>query len=118
MELTIEKFKPLIGVQPDDTAADSLLAFVLGNVEEIILNYCNIRTIPPGLEKTAYRMAMDLYRNEGFGQAESSGGSVSSIEEGDTTVSFTGGAYADKGFSDSLLKAYAGQLNRYRRLVW
>lgn len=118
MKLTIEKFKPLIGVKPDDTTADTLLTFILEDVEEIILNYCNIGALPAGLEKTAYRMAMDLYRNEGFGQAESSGGSVSSIEEGDTKVSFAGGAYADNGFSNSLLKAYAGQLNRYRRLVW
>ena len=88
------------------------------DAEEIILNYCNISQIPKGLEKTAYRMAMDLYRNEQPGTVKgSASGSVSSIEEGDTTVSFNTNSY-DEAYAASLLKVYSKSLNRYRKVAW
>ena len=118
MTLDINDLKPLLGLEVTDTSKDSVLTFVLGNVAEVICNYCHIAEVPRGLEYTAYRMAMDLYRNEGIGEADSDGniGRVSSIDEGDVKISF-GASHFDSSFLNSLLKVYTPQLNRYRKLV-
>lgn len=118
MGLELNKFKPLLGIEVADTSQDVQLTFILDDVTNTILNYCNLKTLPKGLETTAYRMAMDVFRNESIGTAEYAGGSVSSISEGDTSVGFAGGAYADSGFSESLLKNYIIQLNNFRRIKW
>ena len=99
---------------PDDTAQDIPLQFVLDDVQETILNYCNVNELPAGLTNTAYRMALDLYRHERPGEEEAPL-TVASISEGDTSTSFTSVADA---LSGGVLKDYQGQLNRYRKLVW
>lgn len=114
MKLEVSTFRSLLGVTTTDK--DGVLQFVLDDVEETVLNYCNLDTIPKGLVKTAYRMAMDLYRSEGFGQEAIESG-VSSISEGGATVSFKSSNY-DTGFTSSLLKNYERQLMEYRRLKW
>ena len=116
--LDVLVLKNLLGLDAVDTSNDAALQFALDDAEEIILNYCNISKMPKGLEKTMYRMAMDLYRNEQPGTAKgSTSGSVSSIEEGDTTVSFNTNSY-DEAFASSLLKMYSKSLNRYRKVAW
>lgn len=109
--VTVDRLKGLLGIT--DTAEDTNLTFILEDVTEIILNYCNISELPSGLEHTAYRMAIDLYRNDGIGQADAPA-AVSSIEEGDTTIQFQ----KDENFKGTLLKDYRPQLNRYRRVSW
>lgn len=116
MQLEVNKLKPLIGIDIADIEQDTKLEFILLNIEEIIRNYCNLRSIPAGLENTAYRMAMDLFRNEQIGN-DTTDNQVAAIEEGDTKVSFTSSPYNDS-FSNSLLKNYTSQLNRYRRMAW
>jgi len=106
--------KALLGIPPDDTAQDIPLQFVLDDVQETILNYCNVNELPAGLTNTAYRMALDLYRHERPGEEEAPL-TVASISEGDTSTSFTSVADA---LSGGVLKDYQGQLNRYRKLVW
>lgn len=112
--MDVQTLKMLLGIDGDDTSKDALLTFALGNVEEIIKNYCHVMRVPDGLSHTALRMAADLYRNEGFGGAEAGSGKATSIKEGDSQVNF-GGTY-DDGFATSLLKNYEPQLRRYRRL--
>mgnify|MGYP002553461993 CR=1 FL=1 len=111
---TLEKLKLLLGIV--DENQDVLLQFVLDDVMETILAYCNIEELPQGLEMTAYRMAMDLYRNENLGAEESAPGSISSLTEGDTSTSFN--SYVSEGYKDTLLKSYEKVLNRYRRVVF
>lgn len=114
MKLEVSTFRSLLGITTVEK--DEVLQFVLDDVEETVLNYCNLDTIPKGLVKTAYRMAMDLYRSEGFGQEAIESG-VSSISEGGATVSFKSSKY-DTSFTGSLLKNYEKQLMEYRRLKW
>ena len=116
MKLDIQKLKPLLGISVGDTEKDHLLEFTLGNVTEIILNYCNIKELPKGLEYTAYRMAADLYHNEQLG-CDSIERPVSSMSEGDLSISFSGTVY-EASYTDSLLKNYGKQLGRYRRMLW
>ena len=114
MKLEVSTFRSLLGITTMDK--DTVLQFVLDDVEETVLNYCNLDTLPKGLVKTAYRMAMDLYRAEGFGQEAIESG-VSSISEGGATVNFKSSNY-DTSFTNSLLKNYEKQLMEYRRLKW
>lgn len=116
MALEVNKLKALIGIPANDILRDANLGFILNDVEETILNYCNIKALPQGLTNTAYRMAIDLYRNENIGGEEAPLGTVSAIKEGDTQTSFN--RSVDENFRNTLLKNYTVQLNRYRRLAW
>ena len=112
--MELGKLKKLLGIPENDTSQDVPLQFVLDDVQETILNYCNIETLPSGLVNTAYRMAIDLYRYEKPGEADSPI-RVASISEGDTSTSFANAAEALEG---GVLKDYKAQLNRYRKLRW
>jgi hypothetical protein len=111
----LEKLKKLLGIPLDNDSKDFLLEFTLEDVEQIIKDYCNIKEVPKELNNTVLRMAVDLYRNENLGEEDIPLGSVSSITEGDTSVSFRS---ANAEFKDTLTKNYKVQLNRYRKLVW
>lgn len=56
MTLSLDKFKKLLGII--DAAQETALQFILDDVTETILNYCNLNELPQGLENTAYRMAL------------------------------------------------------------
>ena len=114
--LETDVLKRLLGIEASDTSQDVVIQFLLENVDEIIRNYCNVDKIPDGLRYTAYRMAVDMYRNEQLGSTGTQK-PVSSISEGDTSVSFSGSLY-ETSYTDSLLKKYEKQLIRFRRLVW
>lgn len=111
----LEKLKKLLGMTLEDDSKDFLLEFALEDVEQIVKGYCNIKEVPKELNNTILKMSMDLYRNENLGEEESSLGSISSITEGDTTVSYRSAA---SEFKDTLIKDYKSQLNKYRKLVW
>lgn len=113
--MELEKLKALLGISADDTSKDIILEFTIDNVKEIIFNHCHIEELPQSLINTAYRMCLDLYRNENLGSEEGALGSISSISEGDTSTSFRSNATE---FKDSLLKDYKNQLNKYRKVVW
>lgn len=114
--MDVQKLKTLLGIPGEDASRDPLLGFILEDVREAILNYCAIEELPEGLTNTAYRMAMDLYRNENIGQEEAATGPVASLSEGDTSTSFH--QYADGNFKDTVLKNYRPSLNRYRKVVF
>lgn len=111
----LEKLKKLLGIPLEDNSKDFLLEFALEDVEEIIKDYCHIKGIPEALNNTVLKMSMDLYRNENLGEEGNSLGSISSITEGDTSVSYRSSVAE---FKDSLIKDYKAQLNKYRKLVW
>lgn len=114
--MELERLKQLLGISTEDTEKDISLEFILADVEETIKNYCNLDEVPEGLTNTAYRMAIDLYRNENIGQEDAAIGAVASISEGDTTTSFQKCVY--ENFKNTLLKDYRHMLNRYRKVVF
>lgn len=113
--MELEKLKQLLGIRLEDTSKDISLQFTIDDVTNVILNYCNIDNLPTQLITTAYKMSIELYRNENLGSEESSLGSISSISEGDTSTSFRSSATE---FKDSLLNDYRKQLNKFRKVVW
>ena len=94
--MELGKLKALLGVPEADTSQDVSLQFILDDVRETIINYCNINELPSGLINTAYRMAVDLYRYGRPGAAEAPV-KVSSITEGNTSTSFASAADALQG---------------------
>lgn len=112
--MEMEKLKKLLGMSDTDATQDYSLEFIIRDVTETILNYCNLNELPAGLVNTAYRMAIDLYRYDRPGEGDAPV-SVASISEGDTSTSFTSAADA---LSGGILKDYKGQLNRYRKVAW
>lgn len=111
--LDLITFKRLLGMDPVDTSKDIPLQFTLDDTQDTILNYCNLPGLPKELETTAYRMAIDLYRNEAPGEESTPLGVVSSINAGDTSTSFKN---ASSEFKDHLLKDYKAQLKRFRKV--
>lgn len=105
--LEVTKLKNLLGTVSDEK--DTVLQFILDDVEETILNYCNIDELPEGLVNTA------IYRNENIGNEEGSSGDITSIKEGDITVNFSNSSN-NIVFANSVLKNYIFQLRKYRRL--
>lgn len=113
--MELAKLKLLLGIAPEDMSQDVFLQFIMDDVEEMVKNYCKLQEVPKGLVNTCYRMAMDIYRAEGIGEADAPL-SVSSITEGDTSTSF--GSSRTEWLKDTLLKDYKAQLNAYRKLRW
>ena len=113
--MEVERLKKLLGFSREDDSKDTILEFILEDVEEMVKNYCNVPTIPEQLNSTILRMAIDMYKNESLGSEDIALGSISSISEGDTSVSYRSSASEVK---ESLLKDYKSQLNRYRKLRW
>ncbi|MDO4327000.1 MAG: phage head-tail connector protein [bacterium] len=113
--MELAKLKLLLGIVLEDASQDAFLQFIMDDVEEMVKNYCKLQEVPQGLYNTCYRMAMDIYRAEGIGEADTPL-SVSSITEGDTSTSF--GSSRTEWLKDTLLKDYKAQLNAYRKLRW
>ncbi|EDS78169.1 conserved hypothetical protein [Clostridium botulinum C str. Eklund] len=113
--IKLDKLKQLLGIDKDDNTKDAFLEFALDDIFQIIKDYCHIKEVPEELNNTVLKMAIDLYRNQNLGEEETPLGSISSITEGDTSISYRSSA---NEFKDSLLNDYKSQLNRYRKLVW
>lgn len=110
--MELKRLKGLLGIAEEDSTQDTALVFIMENITDIILNYCNLEELPEPLITTAYRMAIDLYRYEKPGEGEGQV-MVSSITEGDTATGFRS---TDEVLKESILKTYRTQLNRFRKL--
>lgn len=119
--LELNTFKALLGLSDD--SKDTICQFILDDVKETILNFCNIDDLPAGLEQTAYRMAVDIYKNNAPPAASSDSGDfdisgVSSIKIGDVSISAGDPGGERSSFISSLLKRYETTLRRYRKVRW
>ena len=120
----LSRLKTLLGITGEDK--DTLLQFALDDTKMIILNYCNLTFIPKGLETVWLKMAIEFYKSSGASTGSinvgaSASGKVSSISEGDTSVSFdtsnsTGSTSAQTSTTDGLINNYIVQLNQFRKV--
>lgn len=120
----LSRLKTLLGITGEDK--DTLLQFALDDTKMIILNYCNLTFIPKGLETVWLKMAIEFYKSSGASTGSinvgaSASGKVSSISEGDTSVSFdtsnsTGSTSSQTSTTDGLINNYIVQLNQFRKV--
>jgi len=119
----LEKLKLLLGITGNEK--DGLLQFVLDTVTDMVKNYCHMaidEAIPAQLENVVVRMAVDMWRAEGYGNETNSNAEVTSVKRGDVTTSFrpVGGDFnANTGAGGAdFIKAYTKQLNAFRKVGW
>ncbi|MFJ8099395.1 hypothetical protein [Lysinibacillus sp. NPDC096212] len=100
---------------------DEKLTALINEVEQTILNFCNIRKVPKQLVYVHANMVVDLFNYEHRTQAESEDEqkTVTSIKEGDVTVQFGGSVIpSNERAMEGLLFNYKDQLKHFRRLRW
>lgn len=96
----------------------------INSTEEYILNYCNIRHIPIELYNTAVDMCCGNFLNIKNSLMELDGfdptGALSSITEGDVSISYTNGISKAVLFEELInrLCNKDSQLIAFRRLKW
>lgn len=111
----LNTLKDILGIERTDISKDTTLSFALDDAESIIFDHCHITETPVGLTTTLIKMARDIYLNENLGNEAVALGSISSIQEGNTTTQFRSSATE---FKDSILKNYSKKLNAYRIIKW
>lgn len=134
--LVLEIVKTKLGVE---TPPEPLLNINIDEVEQAILNYCNLDVVPKALTYTFANMVCDIHTydaqinkdnapsdEEGLDLDISASG-VNSVRVGNTTVSFGSGSdtssrnkalRSHQANLDSLLLNYKEQLNRFRKMGW
>lgn len=108
--------KKLLGSK-DDSLDDVLLVYI-DIAKGSILNYCNIRELPPALNRTACVLAYNVYKDvEGQNAVGGIVGNVSRIDEDGRSVSFATAAdsYAIQVAANNRVKLLT-ELNRYKKL--
>lgn len=112
----LNKLKMILGVKAEDTEKDGVLSFNLETVQDEVKNYCNIDEIPAALENVVVRIAADLYRSEGYGQADAPR-VAQSVSRGDVSINYGNGtATASIGGVKSFIDDYKTQLQAFRKL--
>lgn len=136
-QLVLEIVKTKLGV---DTPPESLLNINIDEVEQAIMNYCNIKAVPKALTYTFANMVCDIHTydnqvvKDNAPEIEDSGidldistSGINSVRVGNTTVSFGSGSdtssrnkalRSHQANLDSLLLNYKEQLNKFRKMVW
>ena len=67
--MDLMKLKALLGIPEGDTTQNIALQFLMEDVDETMRNNCNLKAVPACLTSTSYRLAIELYRYEGPGDA-------------------------------------------------
>lgn len=114
----------------DATITEPEKALAIGEVEQVIKNYCNIDKVPEALKYTWANMVVDLIKynyesNNSGGEVAADAADVSSIKVGDTQIQLGGGSNArakvlnsHRPDLDQIVMNYQSQLNQFRRMVW
>lgn len=114
----------------DATITELEKALAVGEVEQVIKNYCNIDEVPNALSYTWANMAADLIKynyesNNSEGERAADEAGISSIKVGDTQIQLGGGSGSRAKVLDShspnldqIVMNYQSQLNKFRRMVW
>ena len=123
-----------------DSPSDALLDINIDEIEQAILNYCNIDVVPKQLMYTFANMVCDINTydsqvvkdntpatEETSGDIEIPASGINSVRVGNTTVTFGSGSdtsirnralRSHEADLDSLILNYKAQLNKFRRMVW
>ena len=123
-----------------DSPSDALLDINIDEIEQAILNYCNIDVVPKQLMYTFANMVCDINTydsqvvkdntpatEETSRDIEIPASGINSVRVGNTTVTFGSGSdtsirnralRSHEADLDSLILNYKAQLNKFRRMVW
>lgn len=108
--MAIDTIKMLLGIT--DASKDNLLNYLNNAVTTEVKKYCRIKVIPDELQVIINDLVVDRFRSRGYGASEAPK-TVSSISEGDVSISFKTVQY---GITAELTDAEKQRLVPYRRL--
>lgn len=123
-----EKAKLLLREEVAKSVSDELLDFNFDLIEAEVLNYCNRIDFPVGLMLIVIKMVAEYtqanYYKEKLAKDEAEGkaGKVSSIQRGDTTISYGDDAKVTELGSpsalsvDEFLSNYTNRIIKYRKI--
>lgn len=123
-----EKAKLLLREEVAKAVSDELLDFNFDLIEAEVLNYCNRIDFPVGLMLIVIKMVAEYtqanYYKEKLAKDETEGkaGKVSSIQRGDTTISYGDNAKVTELGSpsalsvDEFLSNYTNRIVKYRKI--
>jgi hypothetical protein len=95
---------------------DALIDSYIQELEQRILNYCNVEAVPDGLSFVWASMVVDLVKikHAALPEIEAALGVTVETKIGDTTTKIT----TNKTSTDAIVLSYSADLNRYRKLGW
>lgn len=102
-EKAIIQIKTLLGIKDD--SKDGILQFILEDCINMALSYCRIKEVPPMMESVIIRMAVRLYRDNGYGN-EDTPVTVSSVSQGSKSESYA----APNSGSDTFINSFKSRL--------
>ena len=123
-----EKARLLLREEVAKTVSDEILDFNFDLIEAEVLNYCNRIDFPVGLMLIVIKMVAEYtqanYYKEKLAKDEAEGktGKVSSIQRGDTTISYGDDAKVTELGSpsalsvDEFLSNYTNRIIKYRKI--
>lgn len=123
-----EKARLLLREEVAKAVSDELLDFNFDLIEAEVLNYCNRIDFPVGLMLVVIKMVAEYtqanYYKEKLAKDEAEGrlGKVSSIQRGDTTISYGDNAKVTELGSpsalsvDEFLSNYTNRIIKYRKI--
>lgn len=123
-----EKARLLLREEVAKTVSDEILDFNFDLIEAEVLNYCNRIDFPVGLMLIVIKMVAEYtqanYYKEKLAKDEAEGkaGKVSSIQRGDTTISYGDNAKVTELGSpsalsvDEFLSNYTNRIIKYRKI--
>lgn len=112
IDTILKNTKTMLMIAKEDTSKDEILTLHIDMTIQSVKNYCNRTDLPEQLWFLISRLAADSYRSA---TTVSSGREVSSIKEGDRTVSFSAGAAQTRLLS---VIPQMDELKRFRKLYY
>lgn len=110
-----------LGAAADDRDVTSI-ELIINGIEEYIMNYCNISCLPSELYNAAVDMCCGAFlkTKQSLGELRSVNGEVSSVKEGDITISFNEEASGAKALGEIIegLMDKRSELECFRKLKW
>lgn len=99
-----------------DETSDALIDSYIEELEQRILNYCNVVEVPDGLKYVWASMTIDLLKvkHPTMPAITTLLGTTVEVKAGDTSTKTT----ANRSSVDAIVTSYANDLNRYRKLRW
>lgn len=104
--------KTMLGIA--DNSKDAILELIIDTVTEQVLQRCRIKTLPTILQNLVCEIVLDIYRSRDYGQ-EQADAAVSSIKEGEVSVSYE--VEAKKSIQE-IVSSYFPLLKSYARMGW
>lgn len=101
----LKRVKELLGIAETDNSQDTVLEFLIIDVQQAILDYCFLDALPVQLETLVIKKVLELFKNQ------QSGDQVKSVKRGDVTTEFA----VAGNTSQDIITDLAPRLERYRQ---